>query len=94
MPDGSYHIERYKRTRFFALYDNEGLLAVTAYRKGACTLKDRLEAQDRTIAELQQQFNEMALAFAVSVPFDSRAAPEQTDSPTVHEEIAPFCRQL
>jgi len=94
MPDGSYRIERYKRTRFFALYENEELLAVTAYRKGARALKDRLEAQDRKIAELQARFNEVALAFAVSLPFDSLAALEQTDSPTVHEELELFCRQL
>ena len=67
---------------------------MTAYRRGANALKERLEAQDRTIAELQQRFNEMALAFAVSVPFDCLAVPEQIDRPTIHEEIEPFCRQL
>ena len=94
MPDGSYRIEHYKGTRFFALYDDEGLLAVTAYRKGARALKDRLEAQDRTIAELQERFNERASASVVSLPFDTLPALEQTDSPTVHEDLAPFCRQL
>jgi hypothetical protein len=57
MTDGSYHIERYRRTRFFALYDKDGLLAVTAYKKGASAVKERLEAQDRTIAALREQFN-------------------------------------
>jgi hypothetical protein len=94
MPDGSYRIERYKRTRFFALYDNEGLLAVTTYRKGARALKDRLKAQDRTIAELQVQFNEMSCASVAALPFDSLAASEMNDSPTVHEEVESFCRQL
>jgi hypothetical protein len=94
MPEGSYRIERYKRTRFFALYDNEGLLAVTTYRKGANVLKQKLEAQDRTIAELQQRFNELACAFRVSLPFDTLPASAVNDRPTVHEELAPFCRQL
>jgi hypothetical protein len=94
MPDGSYRNERYKRTRFFALYDNEGLLAVTAYRKGARALKERLEAQDRKIAELQARFNEVALAPVASLPFDTLPAPSENDSPTVHEEIRPLCRQL
>jgi hypothetical protein len=94
MPDGSYRIERYKRTRFFALYENEELLAVTAYGKGARALKDRLEAQDRTIAALQAQFNEMASAVAVFLPFDTLSVPSENSSPDVHEEIAPFCRQL
>jgi hypothetical protein len=94
MPDGSYRIERYRRTRFFALYDKEGLIAVTAYRKGANALKDRLETQDRTIAALQARFNETACAVAASLPFDTFPAPCEKDNPTVHEEIAPFCRQL
>lgn len=92
MPDGSYRIERYRRTRFFALYDHDELVAVTAYKKGAAAVRERLEAQDRTIAELQERFNERASASVVSLPFDTLPALEQTDSPTVHEEIAPFCR--
>lgn len=94
MPDGSYRIERYRRTRFFALYDNEGLLAVTTYRKGASALKERLEAQDRKIAELQARFNELALASVTLLPLDTLPASSLNDSPTVHEEIEPFCRQL
>ncbi len=94
MPDGSYRVERYKRTRFFAIFDGEELLALTVYRRGANALRQKLEAQDKAIAELQQRFNRMAYAVTDSLPFDSLADHEQTDSPTVHEEIAPLCRQL
>jgi hypothetical protein len=90
MPDGSYRIKPYKRTRFFALYDNEGLLAVSAYHKGTSTLKDRPEVQDRKIAELQARFNELAFASVASLPFDTFPAPSENGSPSVHEEIEPF----
>lgn len=36
-------VERYARTRFWALYENRQLLCVTVYKKGAQAVKDRLE---------------------------------------------------
>jgi hypothetical protein len=44
------HVERYGGTRFFALYDGEELLAVTVYRKGAETVRDRLQALEARLA--------------------------------------------
>lgn len=50
--------------------------------------------QDRIIAELQGRFNERASASVVFLPFDPLLASAVNDSLTVHEELAPFCRQL
>jgi len=36
-------IERYRRTRFWALYDAGDLVCVTVYKKGARAVKERLE---------------------------------------------------
>lgn len=90
MPDGSYRIERYRRTCYFALYDQGGLLAVTTYRKGARALKDRLEAQDRKIEELQARFNELASAYVVSSSFETVPAPSRNGGANPHEEREPL----
>jgi hypothetical protein len=39
-----FTIERWKLTRFWALYENGELVCVTVYRKGAVSLRRRLEA--------------------------------------------------
>lgn len=36
-------VERYARTRFWALYENRQLLCVTVYKKGANAVRDRIE---------------------------------------------------
>ena len=36
-------IERYRRTRFWGLYESGALLCVTVYKKGAATVKERIE---------------------------------------------------
>jgi len=36
-------IERYRRTRFWGLYESGELLCVTVYKKGAETVKMRIE---------------------------------------------------
>ncbi len=46
------HIERYRRTRNWALYDGEELVAVTVYKRGAEAVLKRLQAQERRIIEL------------------------------------------
>lgn len=82
MTDGSYHIERYRRTRFFALYDKDGLVAVTAYKKGATAVKERLEAQEKTIAALRAQFNGSTSGGSSPRSSDSFPAPHQEGGPT------------
>lgn len=53
-----FHVERYGGTRFFALYDGEELLAVTVYRKGAETVRDRLQALEARLAATAQDQEE------------------------------------
>jgi hypothetical protein len=40
------HIERYKQTRHWALYDGPELVVVTVYRRGALEVLRRLQAQE------------------------------------------------
>jgi hypothetical protein len=49
-----YRVARYPDSRFYALYDGDELLAVTVYKKGAEAVRDRLQAQEASIAQLTQ----------------------------------------
>ena len=49
-----YRVVRYPYSRFYALYDGDELLAVTVYKKGAEAVRDRLQAQEASIAQLTQ----------------------------------------
>lgn len=80
----SYRIERYRRTRLFALYDAQGaLIAVTTYKKGARAVQDRLEERDRQLAECQARFNALASLPVGPVPEAPlpAPAPHGTQSP-------------
>jgi len=48
-------------SRFWAVYDGKDLVAVTVYRRGAQEVTDRLEVQERTIAELKRQIAALAM---------------------------------
>ena len=50
--DSYYRIERYKNTRHWALYDGEELVTVTVYKRGAESVKQRLEDLEKRLAEL------------------------------------------
>jgi hypothetical protein len=43
-----FTIERWKLTRFWALYENGNLVCVTVYKTGAVALRKRLEAPNAT----------------------------------------------
>lgn len=42
-----FTVERYRQTRFWAVYEAGELLCVTVYRKGANAVKERLERAHR-----------------------------------------------
>ena len=44
-------IERYGNTRHWAVYDEQGLVVVTLYKRGAREVQRRLTAQPRAAAE-------------------------------------------
>jgi hypothetical protein len=43
-------VERYRDTRYWAVYENGELLCLTVYKKGARAVKTRLERAERDIA--------------------------------------------
>ena len=49
--DSHYRIERYKNTRHWALYDGDELVTVTVYKRGAESVKQRLEDLEKRLAE-------------------------------------------
>jgi hypothetical protein len=48
-------VERYRKTRFWAVYECGELLCVTVYRKGANAVKERLEEARRMTASGEQR---------------------------------------
>jgi len=48
----SYRIDKYT-DRFYAVYSDNDLVAVTVYKKGAQSVKDRLEKLEVEIEKLQ-----------------------------------------
>jgi hypothetical protein len=47
-----YRVGKYGNTRHYALYEGDQLLAVTVYRRGAETIRERLESLEEEIARL------------------------------------------
>src|SRR2546423_7695586 len=50
-----YRIDHYGKSRNFAAYEGQTIIAVTLYRKGAAEITARLEEKDRRIAALENQ---------------------------------------
>ena len=49
-PDSRFRVEKYRKSRHFAVYDGEELLAVTVYKKGAEAIRQRLEEYETLLA--------------------------------------------
>jgi hypothetical protein len=77
-----YRIAKYRKTRFFGLYDGEELLAVTVYKKGARELKDRLEAKDRELTQLKGVFQAVIAEDYYQLEEEEKPAPRQRPVPT------------
>ena len=54
-PTSRYRVEHYGKSRNFAAYEGQTIIAVTLYRKGAEEITARLEDKDRRIAALESQ---------------------------------------
>ena len=48
-------VERYRKTRFWAVYDAGELVCVTVYKKGANAVKARLEGLRLRVAPAEEQ---------------------------------------
>ena len=55
-----YRVEHYGKSRNFAAYEGQTIIAVTLYRKGAAEIATRLEEKDRRIAALESQLAAMS----------------------------------
>ena len=54
-PQSRYRVDHYGKSRNFAAYEGQTIIAVTLYRKGAAEITARLEEKDRRIAALESQ---------------------------------------
>ena len=53
----------YHASRDFALYDDDGLVVVTVYKRGTEAVRQRQEADTRTIEDLQRQLADLTQHF-------------------------------
>src|SRR5262245_16230338 len=79
-----YRVDHYGKSRNFAAYDGQTIIAVTLYRKGAAEITARLEEKDRSIAALESQLAAVsqsqvppALPSAEPVPAPTWTPPRQ-----------------
>src|SRR5262249_57480841 len=54
-PQSRYRVEHYGKSRNFAAYEGQTIIAVTLYRKGAAEITARLAEKDDRIAALERQ---------------------------------------
>ena len=83
-PQSRYRVEHYGKSRNFAAYEGQTLIAVTLYWKGAAEIVARLAEKDRHIAALESQLAAMSesqvsssLPSAESVPAPTWTPPRQ-----------------
>ena len=55
-----YRVDHYGKSRNFAAYEGQTIIAVTLYRKGAAEIIARLEEKDGRIAALESQLATMS----------------------------------
>src|SRR5882724_5512897 len=79
-----YRVDHYGKSRNFAAYEGQTIIAVTLYRKGAAEITARLEEKDRSIAALESQLAAVsqsqvspALPSAEPVPAPTWTPPRQ-----------------
>ena len=82
-----YRVDHYGKSRNFAAYEGQTIIAVTLYRKGAAEITARLEEKDARIAALESQLATMSESqifpgrpsSAESVPAPPWTPPRQLD---------------
>jgi hypothetical protein len=78
-----YRVDHYGKSRNFAAYEGQTLIAVTLYRKGAAEITARLAEKDRRIAALESQLAAMSESQIFPVPSSAEPVPAPTWTPTV-----------
>ena len=77
-PQSRYRVDHYGKSRNFAAYEGQTIIAVTLYRKGAAEITARLEEKDRRIAALESQ---LATGSQSSAPPSAEPVPAPTWTP-------------
>ena len=70
-----YRVDHYGKSRNFAAYEGQTIIAVTLYRKGAAEITARLAEKDRRIAALENQLATMAESQVYPVPSSAEPVP-------------------
>src|SRR5215471_21510285 len=70
-----YRVDHYGKSRNFAAYEGQAIIAVTLYRKGAAEITARLEEKDRRIAALESQLAAMSESQVFPVPSSAEPVP-------------------
>ena len=76
-----YRVDHYGKSRNFAAYEGQTIIAVTLYRKGAAEITARLEEKDRSIAALESQLATMSESQVFPVPSSAEPVPAPTWTP-------------
>jgi len=76
-----YRVDHYGKSRNFAAYEGQTIIAVTLYRKGAAEIMARLEEKDRRIAALESQLAAVSASQVFPVPSSAEPVPAPTWTP-------------
>jgi len=76
-----YRVDHYGKSRNFAAYEGQTIIAVTLYRKGAAEITARLEEKDRSIAALESQLAAVSQSQVSSAPPSAEPVPAPTWAP-------------
>ena len=76
-----YRVDHYGKSRNFAAYEGQTIIAVTLYRKGAAEITARLAEKDRRIAALESQLATMSESQVCPAPSSAEPVPAPTWTP-------------
>jgi hypothetical protein len=80
-PQSRYRVDHYGKSRNFAAYEGQTIIAVTLYRKGAAEITARLAEKDRSIAALESQLAAVSQSQVSSAPPSAEPVPAPTWTP-------------
>ena len=80
-PQSRYRVEHYGKSRNFAAYEGQTIIAVTLYRKGAAEITARLAEKDRIIAALESQLAARSESQIFPVPSSAEPVTAPTWTP-------------
>ena len=80
-PQTRYRVDHYGKSRNFAAYEGQTIIAVTLYRKGAAEIMAPLEENDRRIAALESQLAAVSQSQLSPVPSTAEGVPAPAWTP-------------